>query len=210
MPVIRGSHTPRGPRVARDLTDLARLHGVATHYTTDLGRRVDVSPETLHAVLGALDVDTSTPGGIRDAPAERRQALAGHLLPPCAVVRAGRPPAAPVAPSGSRLRVDTEDGRDTCPEGEADRVPSRAALAVHGFPARTPAKPLGVRLPDTVGDRRPQNLPGTSDEYPDWRLPVAGPEGLPLPLEDLFAHAGPRAVAEVHRDLSTTPAAPHG
>ncbi|MFF4579751.1 4-alpha-glucanotransferase [Streptomyces sp. NPDC001389] len=111
MPPVRGHHTPRGSRAGHDLADLARLHGVATHYTTDLGRRADISPDTLRAVLGALDVDTSTPGGIRDAVTERRRALAAHLLPPCVVVRAGRPPRTPVAPPGSELWAETEDGR---------------------------------------------------------------------------------------------------
>lgn len=107
--------------------------------------------------------------------------------------------------------LDTGDtDPDPCPEGEADRVPSRTALALHRFLARTPAKLLGVWLPDTVGDRRPQNLPGTSDEYPNWRLPLAGPDGRPLTLEDLSAHPGPRAVAEVYQDLSTAPADPPG
>jgi 4-alpha-glucanotransferase len=108
------------------------------------------------------------------------------------------------------LGPDDDTDRDTRPEEEADRVPSRETLALHGFLARTPAKLLGVWLPDTVGDRRPQNLPGTSDEYPNWRLPVAGPKGRPLTLEDLSAHPGPRAVAEVYRDLPAAPATPQG
>lgn len=70
-------------------------------------------------------------------------------------------------------------------------VPDRAALGLHRFLALTPAKLLGVWLPDTVGDRRPQNLPGTVDEYPNWRLPIADPEGRPLTLEELAVRPGP-------------------
>ena len=95
----------------RELQELARLHGVAAHYTTDLGRRIEASPETLRAVLGALGVDAATPGGVRDALAERRQRLATRLLPPSVVLRAGRPPAQLAAPSGAELWVETEDGR---------------------------------------------------------------------------------------------------
>ncbi|MFH8836502.1 4-alpha-glucanotransferase [Streptomyces sp. NPDC017868] len=65
--------------------------------------------------------------------------------------------------------------------------------AVHRFLLATPARMVGAWLPDAVGDRRPQNLPGTWDEYPNWRLPLAGPDGQPLTLEQ-FA-ASPRAHA---------------
>ena len=84
-------------------------------------------------------------------------------------------------------------------------VPSREALGLHRFLALTPAKLLGVWLPDTVGDRRPQNLPGTVDEYPNWRLPVADPAGRPLTLEELAERPGPRVVAELYRDLAVAP-----
>ncbi|MEV5276281.1 4-alpha-glucanotransferase [Streptomyces sp. NPDC051994] len=57
--------------------------------------------------------------------------------------------------------------------------------AVYRFLLRTPARMVGVWLPDAVGDRRPQNLPGTWDQYPNWRLPVAGPDGQPLTLEQI-------------------------
>ncbi|MCA1221421.1 4-alpha-glucanotransferase [Streptomyces sp. 8L] len=59
--------------------------------------------------------------------------------------------------------------------------------AVHRFLLATPARLVGVWLPDTVGDRRPQNLPGTWDQYPNWRLPLADATGRPLTLEELAA-----------------------
>ncbi|MFG2751443.1 4-alpha-glucanotransferase [Streptomyces xanthophaeus] len=68
-----------------------------------------------------------------------------------------------------------------------------AVLALYGFLLRTPARLVGVWLPDAVGDRRPQNLPGTWDQYPNWRLPVADAQGRPLTLEALAA--SPRANA---------------
>lgn len=81
-----------------------------------------------------------------------------------------------------------------------------AVKAVYRFLARTPAKMVGVWLPDTVGDRRPQNLPGTSDQYPNWRLPLAGPGGHPMTLEELTA--SPRAtglLADVRDALDRYP-----
>ncbi|MFD7277089.1 4-alpha-glucanotransferase [Streptomyces sp. NPDC059862] len=71
--------------------------------------------------------------------------------------------------------------------------------AVHRFLLRTPARMIGVWLPDGVGDRRPQNLPGTWDEYPNWRLPVADAEGRPVTLEELAGSARLHALVEVLR-----------
>ncbi|MEU6376572.1 4-alpha-glucanotransferase [Streptomyces sp. NPDC046909] len=71
--------------------------------------------------------------------------------------------------------------------------------AVHRFLLRTPARLVGVWLPDAVGDRRPQNLPGTWDQYPNWRLPIADAEGTPVTLETLASSARLHALMEVLR-----------
>ncbi|NEB75643.1 4-alpha-glucanotransferase, partial [Streptomyces sp. SID14478] len=73
------------------------------------------------------------------------------------------------------------------------RDEEEAVQAVHRFLLRTPARMVGLWLPDLVGDRRPQNLPGTWNEYPNWRLPVADAAGRPITLEELTA--SPRAHA---------------
>ncbi|MGW0872739.1 4-alpha-glucanotransferase [Streptomyces sp. NPDC002740] len=72
--------------------------------------------------------------------------------------------------------------------------------AVHRFLLRTPARMIGVWLPDGVGDRRPQNLPGTWDQYPNWRLPIADATGRPVTLEELAASPRLRALIEVLRE----------
>ncbi|MEU5207736.1 4-alpha-glucanotransferase [Streptomyces sp. NPDC020742] len=87
--------------------------------------------------------------------------------------------------------------RGLLPEGAGDE--EAAVRAVHRFLLRTPARLVGVWLPDAVGDRRPQNLPGTWEEYPNWRLPIAGPDGRPQTLEELAA--SPRLHA-LMRELS--------
>ncbi|MFJ9851666.1 4-alpha-glucanotransferase [Streptomyces sp. NPDC101150] len=87
--------------------------------------------------------------------------------------------------------------RGLLPEGPGDE--EAAVRAVHRFLLRTPARLVGVWLPDAVGDLRPQNLPGTWDEYPNWRLPIAGPDGRPQTLEELAA--SPRLHA-LMRELS--------
>ncbi|WP_328317504.1 4-alpha-glucanotransferase [Streptomyces sp. NBC_00388] len=71
------------------------------------------------------------------------------------------------------------------PEGSGDE--EGEVRAVHRFLLRTPARMTGIWLPDAVGDRRPQNLPGTWDEYPNWRLPVADAQGRPMTLEEVAA-----------------------
>ncbi|MER6073147.1 4-alpha-glucanotransferase [Streptomyces sp. NPDC001817] len=73
--------------------------------------------------------------------------------------------------------------------------------AVHRFLLRTPARLIGVWLPDGVGDRRPQNLPGTWDQYPNWRLPIADREGRPVPLEELTASPRLRALLRVFEQV---------
>ncbi|MEW2121944.1 4-alpha-glucanotransferase [Streptomyces sp. NPDC005474] len=72
--------------------------------------------------------------------------------------------------------------------------------AVHRYLLRTPARMIGVWLPDGVGDRRPQNLPGTWDQYPNWRLPVADAEGRPMTLEELAGSSRLWALMEVLRE----------
>lgn len=74
-------------------------------------------------------------------------------------------------------------------EGEED--PEQLILALYQYLDRTPSRLLGVALTDAVGDRRTQNQPGTTDEYPNWRVPLTGPDGSPMPLEDVFTD--PRA-----------------
>jgi len=83
-------------------------------------------------------------------------------------------------------------------EGLLDRSEVTAeqfTVALYGYLARTPAMLIGVSLADAVGERRPQNLPGTVDEYPNWRIPLGDRDGAPVLLEDLPAHRGVRAVA---------------
>jgi len=74
--------------------------------------------------------------------------------------------------------------------------PEEFTVALYGYLTRTPAMLIGVSLADAAGERRPQNMPGTVDEYPNWRIPLADADGRSLLLEDLPGHAGVRAVAK--------------
>ena len=72
---------------------------------------------------------------------------------------------------------------------------SEVVEALHRFLSWTPAKLLGVAVPDLTGDHRAMNQPGTDEEYPNWRLPLAGPDGKPVLLEDLMTSRWARRLA---------------
>ena len=69
-------------------------------------------------------------------------------------------------------------------------------VALHRYLALSPARLLCVALVDAVGDERIQNQPGTSDEYPNWRVPLSGPDGQPLLLEQVMASPWPARTAK--------------
>lgn len=79
--------------------------------------------------------------------------------------------------------------------GEAEMIE-----ALHRFLTLTPSRLLCVALTDLVGDRQAQNQPGTTDEYPNWRVPLTGPGGEPLSLEDVLASPRAAALAAVFED----------
>ena len=74
-----------------------------------------------------------------------------------------------------------------------DRDERAVITALHRYVAATGSRLVAVALTDAVGDRTTQNQPGTSTEYPNWRLPLSGPDGRPLLLAEVTAD--PRAAA---------------
>lgn len=57
--------------------------------------------------------------------------------------------------------------------------------ALHEYVAKTPSQLVVASLVDAVGDRRPQNLPGTYHEYPNWCVPLCEPDGEEVHIEEL-------------------------
>ena len=53
-------------------------------------------------------------------------------------------------------------------------------VALHAVIARAASRLVLSSPTDVIGERRQPNLPGTIDEYPNWRIP------LPLSLEEFF------------------------
>jgi 4-alpha-glucanotransferase len=85
------------------------------------------------------------------------------------------------------------------PPGDDSPPMTRRVAALYAYLARTPSVLIGVSLTDAVGERRPQNMPGTTDEYPNWQIPLADADGSPVLLEDLPSHPGLRALADAVR-----------
>lgn len=96
--------------------------------------------------------------------------------------------------SGEHVRVQADLGiRGPTPEqaaAERQRILDLVAAegiteddpitALHALLARAPSRLLLASLTDVLGDVRQPNLPGTIDQYPNWRIP------LPVPYEDLI------------------------
>lgn len=69
--------------------------------------------------------------------------------------------------------------------------PADVVLAMHEFLARTPCRLITASLYDVLLERRQPNLPGTFDEYPNWRIPL-GRDLSEVTQDPLF-----RKVAEI-------------
>ncbi len=77
------------------------------------------------------------------------------------------------------------------PPGGGEPDDAALVVAMHDLLARSRPRLVLVSPYDVVGEVRQPNLPGTVDQYPNWRLP------LPESLEEL--RADPRVVAVVDR-----------
>ncbi|MGV0850193.1 4-alpha-glucanotransferase [Mycolicibacterium phlei] len=76
---------------------------------------------------------------------------------------------------------------------------AEVVAALHRYLGLTPSRLLALSLADAVGDLRTQNQPGTTDEYPNWRVPLSGPDGRKVLVEDVFEDPGAARLAEIMR-----------
>lgn len=177
----------------------------------------------LRGVLGTsilwFELDRDGNGGPLPAERWREYCLSSvttHDLPPTAGYLAGdhvrlreslglltRPVAAELESDRAELAAWMAELRRVglLADGEGD--PEPVVLALYRYLGRTPSRLLGVALTDAVGDRRTQNQPGTTHEYPNWRLPLTGPDGRPVMLEDVFADRRAAALADAVREAIT-------
>ncbi|MCW2948018.1 MAG: malQ, partial [Actinoallomurus sp.] len=103
----------------------------------------------------------------------------------------------PAAEEYAELESSLREWRDLLVSLGLD--PGDMTVALHALLARTPARLVGVSLADAVGERRTQNQPGTTDEYPNWRVPLADADGRPVLLDDLPSDPRLRAAVEAVR-----------
>jgi 4-alpha-glucanotransferase len=73
----------------------------------------------------------------------------------------------------------------------ADSTDDEIMVAMHAALARTPCRLIMASLYDVLGEIRQPNLPGTTDEYPNWRL------RLGTSLEEIRADPRVGRIAEV-------------
>jgi 4-alpha-glucanotransferase len=76
----------------------------------------------------------------------------------------------------------------------AEATEEELVAALHALLATASSRLLLISPQDALGDPRQPNLPGTIDEYPNWRIP------LPVPVDELLSHpAVRRAIAPLCR-----------
>lgn len=86
---------------------------------------------------------------------------------------------------------------------EGDDEVEAMVLALHRYVLASPAKVVVAALVDAVGDVRTQNQPGTTNEYPNWRIPLSGPDREPISLEDVFSSRRAQRLASVMNGFGT-------
>ena len=165
-------------------------------------------------VLGTSILWFERDGDGRPLPAERWReyclaSVTTHDLPPTAGYLAGehvrlrdrlelltRPLAEEIAADDEEQESWLDEVRDRglLAEGADEE---QTVEALHRYLTLTPSRLLCVALTDAVGDRRTQNQPGTTDEYPNWRVPLSGPDQRPMWLEDVLASDRAAALARV-------------
>jgi 4-alpha-glucanotransferase len=79
--------------------------------------------------------------------------------------------------------------------------PDDLVLSLHRALVASPSRVVLAALADAIGDRRQPNLPGTVDEYPNWRLPLADGDGRLLLLEEVLASEGVRRLTALLRQV---------
>ncbi|AFM17494.1 4-alpha-glucanotransferase [Mycolicibacterium chubuense NBB4] len=89
--------------------------------------------------------------------------------------------------------------------GDDETDVDATVLALHRYLGLTPSRLLALSLADAVGDVRTQNQPGTTDEYPNWRVPLSNPQGRQMLLEDVFEDPRAAALCEAMKAAVTPP-----
>jgi 4-alpha-glucanotransferase len=180
---------PRGPELWRELC----LASVTTHDLPPTAGYLTGEHVELRYELGLLE---------RPIDEERRSDEAARVAWLHALVGAGLLDADVVAAVTTVAEPGTVSPRRDNFHTRVEPYVDRIVDALYACLAATPARLIGIYLPDVVGDRRPVNQPGTIDEYPNWRVPMADEKERPVLLEELMA--SPRAARLAHLASGST------
>jgi 4-alpha-glucanotransferase len=213
MGAAEGTYVHYDPDAMLGILALEAHRAGAVVIGEDLGTVLPVVTETLErmnmlgsAVLWFTRDDDDPDGGYLPAARYPRNALATistHDLPTAAGFLAGEQ--VRIRAELGQLAGSVEDERRTA---DADRAQLLSALraeglitaqstdeeivvAMHEFLARTPCRFVTASLYDVLGVLDQPNLPGTTDEYPNWRMP------LPTSLEQIVGDPRVRRIAAV-------------
>lgn len=78
------------------------------------------------------------------------------------------------------------DAADEDAAADREAVIQRVVEAMHAMLLDAPSVLVQAALVDGVGEHRTQNQPGTSWEYPNWRIPLADETGQVVHTEEVF------------------------
>jgi 4-alpha-glucanotransferase len=178
------SGRPRPPSQWRELC----LASVTTHDLPPTAGYLTGEHVELRAELGLLERPVDDERATDEA--ERIAWLAA--LADAGLLDAGVPPAVALPAEPGSVAPRRDNFRTRVEPHIGDIVE-----ALHAYLASTPARLIGIYLPDVVGDRRPVNQPGTIDEYPNWRVPMTDEKERPVLLEELMASPVARRLAQL-------------
>jgi 4-alpha-glucanotransferase len=152
------------PPPVRSIMKRAGILGMhVQQFAVGAGPGPSIEPAGSHVLASLNTHDTPTFAGFWKADdATLRLTLGQTDEAGAATERAGR--------TRTRRAVAAELGKLKLPAGTA----RDAAMSIMRLQARGPAPITLVNLEDLWGERRPQNVPGTSTEYPNWRRRTAG------------------------------------
>lgn len=182
---------------AHDLLDIVALESHragAFVIGEDLGTVEEgVREELARRRFASYKVMWFEPGDPSNYPEQALATVTNHDLPTIPGMWTGADLAAQraagVQPNEAGERAIRERLRDMA--GVADDAPvAEVVERAYRLLARAPSMILTATFEDALGVEERPNQPGTTDERPNWSL------ALPLPLEAIESHDGPRRIAE--------------
>lgn len=85
-------------------------------------------------------------------------------------------------------------------DAEDTDMPERVVDAMYRALVLSPSLIVLAAPADAVGDLRQPNLPGTVNQYPNWCLPLARPDGTEITLEQFLAAPGTARLSRLLRE----------